>query len=100
MLRSAHLCVNSYMGESRVPLRYTLRPYQADVAQQVEQLTRNEQVSGSSPLVGSLFSRITLTGDTEATEEEYMSACLYSGLLTVYQRLETTHTLSQGSVPC
>jgi hypothetical protein len=26
---------------------------QADVAQQVEQLTRNEQVSGSSPLVGS-----------------------------------------------
>jgi hypothetical protein len=34
-------------------LRYTLRPKQADVAQQVEQLTRNEQVSGSSPLVGS-----------------------------------------------
>jgi hypothetical protein len=33
-----------------------LRPEQADVAQQVEQLTRNEQVSGSSPLVGSLES--------------------------------------------
>ena len=31
-----------------------LNPLQADVAQQVEQLTRNEQVSGSSPLVGSL----------------------------------------------
>ena len=37
-------------------LRYTLRPKQADVAQQVEQLTRNEQVSGSSPLVGSFRS--------------------------------------------
>jgi hypothetical protein len=33
--------------------------------------------------VGSLFSRILLTGDTEAVEEEYMSACLYSGSLTV-----------------
>jgi hypothetical protein len=32
-----------------------LRPEQADVAQQVEQLTRNEQVSGSSPLVGSFI---------------------------------------------
>ena len=32
-----------------------LDPVQADVAQQVEQLTRNEQVSGSSPLVGSSF---------------------------------------------
>jgi hypothetical protein len=32
-----------------------LKPLQADVAQQVEQLTRNEQVSGSSPLVGSLL---------------------------------------------
>jgi hypothetical protein len=30
-----------------------------------------------------LFSRILFTGDTEATEEEYMSACLYSGPLTV-----------------
>jgi hypothetical protein len=39
--------------ESHHPLRYTLRPDQADVAQLVEQLTRNEQVSGSSPLVGS-----------------------------------------------
>src|SRR5215217_9351410 len=39
--------------ESSSPLRYTLRPEQADVAQLVEQLTRNEQVSGSSPLVGS-----------------------------------------------
>ncbi len=42
--------------ESQATLRYTLRPEQADVAQLVEQLTRNEQVSGSSPLVGSLFS--------------------------------------------
>ena len=33
--------------------------------------------------MGSLFSRILLTGDTEAVEEEYMSACLYSGSLTV-----------------
>jgi hypothetical protein len=41
--------------ESRILLRYTHEPEQADVAQQVEQLTRNEQVSGSSPLVGSLF---------------------------------------------
>jgi lactoylglutathione lyase len=39
-------------------LRYTLRPKQADVAQQVEQLTRNEQVSGSSPLVGSPVLRL------------------------------------------
>jgi hypothetical protein len=39
-----------------------------------------------------LFSRILLTGDTEATEKEYMSACLYSGRLTVHQRLETTHS--------
>jgi hypothetical protein len=31
-----------------------LNSIQADVAQQVEQLNRNEQVSGSSPLVGSL----------------------------------------------
>jgi hypothetical protein len=28
---------------------------QADVAQLVEQLIRNQQVSGSSPLVGSIF---------------------------------------------
>ncbi len=35
------------------------------------------------PLVCSLFSRILLAGDTEATEEEHMSACLYSGPLTV-----------------
>jgi hypothetical protein len=42
------------LGESLETLRYTLRPKQADVAQLVEQLTRNEQVSGSSPLVGSL----------------------------------------------
>ena len=40
----------------RICLRYTHGPKQADVAQQVEQLTRNEQVSGSSPLVGSVFS--------------------------------------------
>ena len=40
--------------ESRHALRYTHTPQQADVAQLVEQLTRNEQVSGSSPLVGSL----------------------------------------------
>jgi hypothetical protein len=33
--------------------------------------------------VGSLFSRILLTGDTEAIEEEYMSACLDSSPLTV-----------------
>jgi hypothetical protein len=33
--------------------------------------------------VGSSFSRIPLTGDTEAIEEEYVSACLYSGPLTV-----------------
>src|SRR5215217_2512527 len=46
---------SSVSGESQPPLRYTLRPKQADVAQLVEQLTRNEQVSGSSPLVGSLF---------------------------------------------
>ena len=29
----------------------------ANVAQLVEQLTRNEQVSGSSPLVGSIFNK-------------------------------------------
>jgi hypothetical protein len=45
------------LGESPATLRYTLRPKQADVAQLVEQLTRNEQVSGSSPLVGSSFCR-------------------------------------------
>src|SRR5919112_3083813 len=43
------------LRERQGTLRYTLRPEQADVAQLVEQLTRNEQVSGSSPLVGSLF---------------------------------------------
>ncbi len=31
------------------------RVHRADVAQLVEQLTRNEQVSGSNPLVGSTF---------------------------------------------
>src|SRR5918998_6035062 len=45
----------AFRRESGTALRYTLRPEQADVAQLVEQLTRNEQVSGSSPLVGSLF---------------------------------------------
>lgn len=37
------------------PLYDILPARQADVAQQVEQLIRNEQVSGSSPLVGSLL---------------------------------------------
>jgi hypothetical protein len=55
MLRPADFLPQSESHESSRPLRYTLRPKQADVAQQVEQLTRNEQVSGSSPLVGSLF---------------------------------------------
>jgi hypothetical protein len=39
-------------GTTRCDILFTC---QADVAQQVEQLTRNEQVSGSSPLVGSYF---------------------------------------------
>jgi len=39
-----------------------------------------------------LFSRILLTGDTEATEEEYMSACLYSGPLIVIS-VPKLHTL-------
>jgi hypothetical protein len=54
--------------ESRILLRYTHEPKQADVAQQVEQLTRNEQVSGSSPLVGSLvFSLFKLSTQRKAS---------------------------------
>jgi hypothetical protein len=32
----------------------------ADVAQLVEQLIRNQQVNGSSPFVGSIFSSLTV----------------------------------------
>jgi hypothetical protein len=39
--------------ESRHPLHFYLNG--ADVAQLVERLTRNEQVTGSSPVVGSIF---------------------------------------------
>jgi hypothetical protein len=35
----------------------------------VRKQTRKEQVSGSSPLIGSLFTRILLAGDAEAREE-------------------------------
>src|ERR671912_1764412 len=57
LLRDGEVCfVAQQQDDTPNPLRYTWRPEQADVAQQVEQLTRNEQVSGSSPLVGSLFS--------------------------------------------
>ena len=57
----AHILLNSCSTwrfsdrvlESTSALRYNPCSKQADVAQQVEQLTRNEQVSGSSPLVGS-----------------------------------------------
>ena len=52
MLRSGRITVNR---RSKAPdCCDILSTRQADVAQQVEQLTRNEQVSGSSPLVGSL----------------------------------------------
>jgi hypothetical protein len=48
--------------------------------------------------VGSLFSRILLTGDTETTEEEYMSACLYNGPLTVIN-VPKLHTEPRFRVP-
>ena len=44
--------------------------------------------------------RILLAGDAEANEEEYMANGPYTGPLTICQRLETTHTPSQGSAPC
>ena len=39
-----------------------MRLINANVAQLVEQLTRNEQVSGSSPLIGSGCSRALVVG--------------------------------------
>jgi hypothetical protein len=44
--------------------------------------------------------RVLLAGDAEAKEEEYMASAPCTGSLTVHQRLETTHTLLQGSAPC
>ena len=44
--------------------------------------------------------RILLAGDAEANEEEYMANGPYTGPLTIRQRSETTHTLSQGSASC
>ncbi len=56
MLRSGRITVNR---RTKTPgCCDILSTRQADVAQQVEQLTRNEQVSGSSPLVGSLILRL------------------------------------------
>ena len=43
---------------ARIPPLASPDASQADVAQLVEQLTRNEQVSGSSPLVGSTRFRL------------------------------------------
>jgi hypothetical protein len=50
--------------------------------------------------VGSLFSRILLTGDTEAIEEEYMSACLYSGPLTLIRGPDEAITRCVHSASC
>jgi hypothetical protein len=36
-------------------------------------ITRNEKISGSSPLVGYLFLRVLLAGDAEAREEYMVS---------------------------
>ncbi len=41
------------VGTLELPYRYIDSLLQANVAQLVEQLTRNEQVAGSSPAVGS-----------------------------------------------
>lgn len=40
---------------------YTLAPVFADVAQMVEQFTRNDQVSGSIPLIGSILTTACLS---------------------------------------
>jgi hypothetical protein len=60
----------------------------------VKQLTRNEQVSGSSPLVGSLFPRILLAGDAEAREEEHRRAVRTRGLKRSSTFRNYVHTLS------
>ena len=51
------------------PLCDILPTRKADVAQQVEQLIRNEQVSGSSPLVGSLNPLVIRNTDIQGPDE-------------------------------
>src|ERR1700687_2053396 len=63
---------------------------QADVAQLVEQPIRNRQVSGSSPLVGSILSRtyhqFTETCCTTAARAIFLSSC-FMALITTLSRL-------------
>jgi hypothetical protein len=50
--------VQQLPNEPNIESERIRRGSQANVAQLVEQLTRNEQVSGSNPLVGSIFKAI------------------------------------------
>ncbi len=55
----------------------------ANVAQLVEQLIRNEQVSGSSPLIGSLF---IPSAKVPVPKDSLMVHCLASPMLSVPMR--------------
>ena len=51
--RAGELCSELADAVGFAPAKRPVRWRQANVAQLVEQLTRNEQVSGSNPLIGS-----------------------------------------------
>jgi hypothetical protein len=64
----------------RVKYPSFLKPYQANVAQLVEQLTRNEQVVRSIRIVGSIFIGVAVTPHAPEMHSESHSSSKWSCL--------------------
>lgn len=88
--------------DTATAVAYKDRPC-ADVAQLVEQLTRNEQVTGSSPVVGSLIPSegpcLAVVASDTAAGKTFLAAHLIAALVARGMRVAPSKPIESGCLP-